>query len=241
LRKAVFFDLDGTLLPMNMEEFAATYMEEMEKSGALKVLNHKDAGRVFGEALVYMMGEHGRPTNEDAFMTRLEELTGVKREAFMPELKRFYSDHFENVRRSTRTEPLARAVIDELKAKNYALVLATSPIFPQVATDMRIAWAGLTTEDFRYVTYYDNSRYVKPNLKYYEELLLETGFEAGECYMVGNSVEEDLCAKEIGFEVFFLTDYCVGDVEKAPECASGSYRDLLKWAKSLPAVKEEAV
>lgn len=238
MRKAVFFDLDGTLLPLDMDVFIRAYYVEIQKSGVLDILQNEKGLDMFNAAIGFMMGEHGMHTNEDAFCRKLEELSGVKRDVFMPEFIRFYKHNFRNIKGCTRCEPLSRKVVDELKRKNYRLVLATNPFFPRIATDMRIGWAGLKKEDFEHVTYYENSRYCKPDFRYFEALLNETGLAAGECYMVGNSVEEDLCAAKIGFEVFFLKDYCIGDVEKAPECASGSYSDLLGWAKSLPAVEE---
>ncbi len=49
--------------------------------------------------------------------------------------------------------------------------MATNPIFPAVATESRIHWAGLLPEDFELYTTYKNIGYCKPNLDYYREIL----------------------------------------------------------------------
>lgn len=241
MRKAVFFDLDGTLLPMDNDEFVDAYFAELKKSGVLEILDKDKGMEYFFSSVKYMVGEHGYSSNEEAFCTKLEQLSGAKREIFLPLFEAFYKKHFSTVKKVVKSKPVIHNVLRLLKQKNYTLILATSPVFPQLATDMRIAWAGLDKDDFRYITYYNNCRFTKPNLKYYEELLKQTGFKAHECYMVGNSVTEDLCASELGFEVFLVTDYHVGDISLAPQCSMGTYGDLLNWADGLPYIQNGAV
>ena len=85
-------------------------------------------------------------------------------------------------------------------------MLATNPISPALATDWRIRWAGLKPEDFELYTTFENSHYCKPNLKYYEEILQKLNVRPEECLMVGNDVEEDMITRQMGMQVFLLTD-----------------------------------
>ena len=77
-------------------------------------------------------------------------------------------------------------------------MLATNPLFPPTATQSRIRWAGLTPEDFEFITTYDNSSFCKPNPDYYREILGKLNLNAGECLMVGNDVGEDMIARTLG-------------------------------------------
>ena len=86
------------------------------------------------------------------------------------------------------------------------MALATNPLFPNVATESRISWAGLQPEDFETYTTYETSRYCKPNLDYYREVLDRLQVSPEECLMVGNDVAEDMIAKQLGMKVFLLTD-----------------------------------
>ena len=86
-------------------------------------------------------------------------------------------------------------------------VLATNPLFPHTATENRMRWAGLKPEDFSFYTTYENSRYCKPNPKYYEEILQKLNLKPEECIMVGNDFGEDIVPTEkLGMQGFLLTD-----------------------------------
>lgn len=67
----------------------------------------------------------------------------------------------------------------------------------------RIRWAGLEWEDFELVTTYENSRYCKPNPVYYRQTLEILGESSENCIMVGNDVQEDMMARELGMQVIF--------------------------------------
>lgn len=71
-----------------------------------------------------------------------------------------------------------------------------NPIFPAVATESRIRWAGLAPETFAWYTTYENIGYCKPNPDYYREILRYLDCRAEDCLMVGNDVEEDMMAAQ---------------------------------------------
>lgn len=241
MRKAVFFDLDGTLLPLNMEEFMALYYEAIEESGFYKRISEKNGREIFNAAVYAMVKNDGRETNSDAFFGTIERMSGAAAAELMPHMESFYNNEFAKVRQSAHPDERARVIVDELKAKGYRLVVATNPLFPKTATDQRIEWAGLKPEDFEYVSYYDNSSWCKPSPGYYEQILKKLSLKASECYMIGNDVYEDMGAVALGFKGFLLLDNVRGNVERAPECERGSYSDLLDFARSLPILNRNTI
>ena len=99
-------------------------------------------------------------------------------------------------------------MIERLKSRGAEIVLATNPIFPECAVATRLAWVGLSLNDFALVTHYDNSTFCKPNSKYFEELFKKLGRQPSECIMIGNSVGEDILpAKSLGIESFLVTEF----------------------------------
>ena len=92
--------------------------------------------------------------------------------------------------------------------------MATNPIFPAIATESRIRWAGLEPEEFELYTTYENTCYCKPNPDYYRDLLQRLDCQAEECLMIGNDVEEDMIAESIGMKVFLLTDCMIKKKER---------------------------
>ena len=66
--------------------------------------------------------------------------------------------------------------------------------------------AGLVPEDFALYTTYENSTFCKPNPAYYLEIARTLHVQPEECLMVGNDATEDMAAREVGMDVFLLTD-----------------------------------
>jgi HAD superfamily hydrolase (TIGR01549 family) len=236
MRKAVFFDLDGTLLPLDMDDFMAVYMKAIEENGFFEKISEKTGGDIFWRALVAMLNNDGRALNRDVFFEVIAEESDANPDDLIAHMEAFYRGEFLRVQKVTRADEYVKRTVKVLKDKGYRLILATNPLYPPVATDARVRWAGLEPDDFEYITYYDNSHYCKPKPEYFNEILERTGLAAEECYIVGNDVSDDLSAVALGFEAFLVLDHVIGDIEKGPPCQKGNYSDLLKFAENLPQV-----
>ncbi len=238
MRDAVFFDLDGTLLPLDMNEFLRLYYTAVKKSGFYDIISKQNGQEIFRKGVRAMLKNDGSMLNSDVFFAAVEHMSGVSEETLKPVQNSFYSNEFKMVRDCARPDANVPLVIDELKRKGYRLIIATNPLFPKIATDERIRWAGLSPDDFEYVSYYDNSSWCKPDLGFYKEILGKRGLSASQCFMVGNDVSEDMAAVALGFKGFLVLNNLIGDVERAPECERGDYSDLLDFARSLPTLDQ---
>lgn len=236
MRKAVFFDLDGTLLPLDMDAFTRYYMKAIRQNGFYEKISAQRGEEIFGRALIAMITNDGRALNRDVFFDVIAKESDANRDALIAHMDGFYTGEFLQLQAATRADKHVKQTIEVLKDKGYRRILATNPLFPPVATDTRLRWAGLEPEDFEYITYYDNSRWCKPNAGYFNEILDHTGLSAHECYIVGNDVRDDLSAVALGFEAFLVLDHVIGDIEKGPPCQKGSYSDLLRFAENLPRI-----
>ncbi|MBR5534255.1 MAG: HAD family hydrolase, partial [Ruminiclostridium sp.] len=132
----------------------------------------------------------------------------------IPVFEEFYANEFQKAQSVCGFSPESKEIVEKIKKAGYNVVLATNPIFPAIATQSRIRWAGLEPEDFQLYTTYENSSYSKPNPKYYVEVLEKLGLDPKECLMVGNDVTEDGAAKALGMDVFFLTDCLINKEQK---------------------------
>ena len=103
---------------------------------------------------------------------------------------------------SAALNPASVETVHKLKECGYRVALATNPIFPHMATENRIRWAGLVPEDFEIYTTYEASTFCKPNPAYYLEVARTLGVKPEECLMVGNDATEDMAAREVGMDVF---------------------------------------
>lgn len=232
MRHTIFFDLDGTLLPLDMDAFFEEYHKRAHQSGVFDLVDRD----TFGKAVYAMLENDGSNTNEACFFRALSDMTDADPADVESAFNHFYENGFGKLRAHTRMEEKIAHTIKIVQQKGYRLVLATQPLFPRIATNQRIAWAGLCPNDFEYISYYDNSCYCKPNPKYFAHILDHVGAAADECYMIGNDVKDDMSAIALGFEGFLVLDHAVGDIGKVPICKKGDYSDLLSFAESLPQI-----
>jgi len=227
--KYVFFDLDGTLLPMD-ERFNDAYFGGLCKKLAPHGYEPKVLIATIWAGVKEMVKNDGSRTNEDVFWEAFEKVIGKNAKADEPYFAAFYEEDFDSIAAVCPCDPRARKILDMLHEKKIPAVLATNPIFPAIATQKRIAWAGLSPDDFIFYTTYENFGYCKPNPEYYRAILQKIGACPEECLMVGNDVEEDMIARELGMEVFLLTDCLISrnetDISQYP---NGGFDELIAF------------
>lgn len=228
--KAVLFDLDGTLLPMDQEKFIEAYFGGLVKKLVPHGYEPKLLINGIGAGIKAMVSNDGSVTNEEVFWKSFSAVVGERVKEDEEIFLDFYKNEFQEVKHSCGYEEASRKVIDSLKERGMRIVLATNPLFPSIATESRMRWAGLTTDDFELYTTYENSSFCKPNLKYYEEILGKLGVSAEECLMVGNDVTEDMIAETLGMKVFLLTDCLINKENKDISAfVNGSFPELMEF------------
>ncbi len=230
----VLFDLDGTLLPMEQDVFVKEYFGRIAKKLAPQGYEPEKLVETIWRGTGVMVKNDGNQTNEEAFWKVAVAVYGdriVKDKHFFDE---FYETEFDKIKAVCGYHPDAARIVHGLQERGFRVVLATNPIFPARATQWRIQWAGLTPVDFVLYTTYENSRYCKPNLEYYRDILSRLNVQAEECLMVGNDVSEDMVAQQLGMQVFLLTDCMINkagaDISAYPH---GGFDALAQYLQSL--------
>ena len=132
----ILLDLDGTLLPMDNDAFTKRYFKLL----ATKLDPHGYEPKQLVDAIwagtAAMVKNDGTQSNEK---------------------------DFHNAKSICGFNPNAAMAVHTIKEIGLRVALATNPIFPVVATESRIRWAGLEPEDFELYTTYENIGYCKPN------------------------------------------------------------------------------
>lgn len=235
----ILMDLDGTLLPFYQEDFLKAYFGGLCKHMAPFGYAPDDAVKALWHGSKAMIKNDGTVKNAVRFWDGFADCLGEEVRALQGPLDAYYREAYNDVKSVLREESPAAAIVSTLKNKGYTLVLATNPLFPAVAQQNRMSWAGLTPDDFALVTDYENSHYCKPNLKYYEEILQTIGKVPEECLMVGNSVGEDMVAAQLGMAVYLVTGYVENPKELPTDhYPQGRLKDFLAYVEALPAVTE---
>ena len=223
--KAVLFDLDGTLLKMDQDEFVKTYFQYLAKHLAPRGYAPDKLLKVFWGGVTAMITNDGSCTNEEVFWKVFVEAYGENSIHDKPYIDDFYQNEFNQVEKVCGNYKEAKEIIAMIKEKGKMPILATNPLFPHMATENRIRWAGLEDTDFVEYTTYENCHFCKPNPKYYMELLERHHLKPEECIMVGNDVEEDMVpARNLGMKVFLLTNCLINKKER--DITQYSYGDF---------------
>ena len=230
----VLFDLDGTLLPMDLEFFVKDYLGRIAAKLAPHGYDPKQLVDTIWRGTGAMVMNDGSKSNEEAFWALAVGVHGDKIIKDKHLFDRFYEEDFDKIKAVCGHHPAAAQIVHRLKERGFRVVLATNPIFPARATQWRIQWAGLKPEDFALYTTYENSRYCKPNLNYYRDILEHLRVKPEECLMVGNDVSEDMVARELGMQVFLLTDCLINktgaDISAYPH---GGFDALAQFLENL--------
>ena len=234
MRDTFLFDLDGTLLPMDYDMFMKLYFHNIGDYFKERLDPKLLAKYIMAATEVVITNKTG-VSNEEKFMNHFENLVDGDIEWFKAEFIKFYKSQFKNVQASTYKSVEMRQAVDTLKEKGYKVVIATNPLFPMVANEERIKWAGFTRDEFDYVSCFEDSSYTKPHLEYYQGVLDKINKKPEQCYMIGNDIFDDLTAGHLGIETYLTTDHLVNkrELENTAD-HTGTYKDFLEFVQNLP-------
>lgn len=246
---AVFFDLDGTLLAMDVPDFLERYFDQLRHCA--RDCGFNDAVMVDMVAIGFSaMGSHDPGvTNEQAFwQSAWEYLSHLleKGEKHLPEslqalkalVATFYDDYFYQVGSHLPVMAEAEEVVATLDEAGYPLYLTTMPLFPVSAVRDRLAWAQVNPDHFTRITTWDNSTSVKPMHAYYRENLMAAGaLDTPErVLMVGNNTRDDMACLGVGMDGFLVTNLLINDAYlDLQQLQHGTLADLLGYVRALPA------
>ena len=230
----ILFDLDGTLLPMDQEIFADAYIKGLATAAAPLGYEPKTFAKAVMTGTVSMVRNDGIKSNESVFWNALADVYGEKIKSHTHIFDEFYRTDFQKISEMCGFSPKAAEIIQLTKNIGFRVALATNPLFPVIATESRIKWAGLKPKDFEIYTTFESSNYCKPNLNYYREVCAKIGVSPEECLMVGNDVSDDMVAEQLGMKVFLLTDCLINkenkDISAYPQ---GSFENLITYIENL--------
>ena len=232
--QAILFDLDGTLLPMELEPFAKIYFGALARELAPFGLTPETLFKPFWAATKAMMVNTTGKLNADVFWETFTALTGVDRAQVEPVCDAFYAAGFQAARAATKENPLAREAVRIAREKADKVILATNPLFPMAGQKTRLSWLGLTPEDFDLVTCYSTDKYCKPNPAYFHDVCQRMGIDPRTCLMIGNDDREDMhCATAAGMDAYLVTDCRLIDKDNPWQGAMGSFSEMVEMLKSL--------
>lgn len=236
--RVVCFDLDGTLLPMDIEEFMRSYFERIGKYAASRGLDAQLFMTALKGGTKAMALSSDDRTNDQVFWTEFEKIYGPENLEGIDARKiadDFYANEFAHIGDDFECNQESARAIEILRGKGYPVVLTTMPMFPVQAIKHRLGWAGIDPSVFERITSYENSKTVKPRQTYYAENLVAMGVDGRDVLMVGNNTMEDLSFLDLGADGFLVTDWLLDPVGfDMDSIKHGSFEDFIAFVEELP-------
>ncbi len=238
--KAVLFDLDDTLLSINLTAFLGRYINGV--SGLLSRAsgqNRVGIGYAYARAWLACEGENRADslTNQQLINQIVLERCGI------PLDDPVIADMIDCYERTVvprlgggvvRAEAKkgAHKAVDATWDMGLTCALATNPVVSYACDVARMRWAGFVPEEFALISHAANSTRAKPWASYYEEFCGKLGLQLSECLMVGNDAKRDFAHPECGLRTVY-----VGHARPTRAVWSGHMEDL---AEALPRIVDAA-
>lgn len=228
--EAIMFDLDGTLLPMDMKKFEKGYFGALAARLSPIGLAPDVLIAAVWTGTKAMVKNDGVIKNAEVFWNVFGKVTGVDVAPYRAQSDDFYLNEFEGMRAFTCENPLARKAVTFARAISDKVVLATNPLFPMTAQLKRASWVGLEADDFEAVTSYETEAFSKPNPKYYLSLCERLNVAPENCLMIGNDEREDmLAASAAGMQCYLVTDNIIECDDFKWNGPRGTFDELLEF------------
>lgn len=210
--KAVLFDLDDTLLRLNLTAFIARYV-----AGAARLLASAARTSPAALAVPFMRGflamdaqdRQDSLTNEQLYNQTFFSACGIPLDdPAIHDLVDYYEREvvpgFAGGVVGARPVEGAREAVDAVWSEGLTCALATNPTFSLACDRARMGWAGVDVDDFALVSTYSNSTRCKPSVRYYQEFANQLGVRLEECLMVGNDAHRDIVRPDCGLRTAYV-------------------------------------
>lgn len=232
----LLIDLDGTLVDMHgvfgtfdFLRLAFTFLRsKVGISRAFKILLRVHQVMTPQQTPLAIAGI----TNDQKAVRALAKSSRLSEEQARDLMAELLRQVFPKLERHFKPIPGAREFI-EWATPRFKLILATNPVWPKEIITQRVHWAGVDPSHFSFISCAQSMHHMKPDRRYYEEILALNGLKAAQCLHIGNEIKMDFPATEAGIPVFILSHetklrHLVRKRQKSPGFRGG-YRVLQEF------------
>ena len=212
--KAVAFDMDDTLLSINLSAFIAVYARD--EARLLADIGRRNPFSTLASLLGVLrdLNSNIRPaedtrTNLAFYNDEIERRLGIPlTDPVIADALEFYErevlPELNDPLIGARPQRGAQQAVDMLLNRGLRIALFTNPAFSRTCIECRMGWGNMLDMPFELVTCMENSTRCKPDPRYYLESIAELGLEPEEVLMVGNDPKRDFPTPDCGIQTAYV-------------------------------------
>ncbi|MDH6366396.1 MULTISPECIES: HAD family hydrolase [unclassified Breznakia] len=205
----ILFDLDGTLLSMDLDEFIKQYFGQIKRKFADSTYDADLLIKAIWAGTEAMTTNDGSQTNAEIFWQTFEQVSSIPASEIESTFEDFYTTDFQNIESVVTQNADIVEAIEVLKQKGYKMIAATNPLFPKIASESRLRWSGVDADAFLEVTTFEDYHYCKPNPAYFTEVLEKHQIDKADVMMVGNDAQEDGAILKLDIPLYLINDHLI--------------------------------
>ncbi|MDO3377616.1 HAD family hydrolase [Geoalkalibacter halelectricus] len=232
--RAVLFDLDGTLLQVEMNSFIPAYVGGLAAHFSDLAPRSRFVDTVISATFALLRDDGDQCTNQQLFLGALQRHLGIAPEEFGRRFENYLDDGLHGLAPLIEPLGLARDILALCFERDWTVVIATNPVFPRQLVEARLRWGGLDEFPYHLVTSYENTRFCKPHPGYFTDILDGFGLAPEECLMVGNDTEHDLAAGLVGIPTWLVDTWLIDRLGGAYQSDyRGDHQNLLTFLQQV--------
>ena len=221
--KAILFDLEGTLIRVDTNNFMRNYLGLLAPRFAHFLSPDKFSKQLL-KSWEFAQRESGpEQTVMQSFYEDLSKAMGHSSQILQPVFEEFYEADFPTLKCLVQVVPQGVRIVNHALQRGFLTGVASNPDMPLEAMREYLSWAGLKPKQFKVIPAMDSFHYFKPQREYFQELAEKLGLKPENCLLVCSQTQDLVCRK-IGMKVFLT-----GAPETAEEADyTGSFDDLFR-------------
>lgn len=200
----LLLDLDGTLCTMDKVRFMKRYMTDMAEHFKDIIPVDSFAPHIMKSSA--FASSHPSPNYSwgEVFINHFAEGFGLKANGMLGRFMDFFVKDFPQYCSMVTPHPLTAKLLQITAEKGYKLACASNCLMPKIAIEERMRCCGIDPARFDFIPGMEYMHHSKPNPLFFQEIADNLGVEPGDCLVVGNDMDEDMCAADIGMKTFFI-------------------------------------
>jgi FMN phosphatase YigB (HAD superfamily) len=202
--KALLIDFDNTLVLFNEDTFLVNYAQASYPYLA-EFFDQSTFFQKLLQSTLQMIRNDGKMTNAEVFTRHfISDTSKLGFEECQNRFRQFYEESFHQLGEIVQIVPYGRKLLQRVIQEGLQVVIATNPIFPEIATQIRLEWGNIADLDITLSTHGENMSYCKPRPEYYQAILDLINQKPEACVMAGNDPVSDMAASVLGITTFLI-------------------------------------